>query len=69
VPDDDDADNDDNSKKPKAGSCHEGYLTCLADGKHFAMCTGGQLTAPQPLAPGYHCAPGENQGLVQVEDE
>ncbi|KAI0096350.1 hypothetical protein GGR51DRAFT_31443 [Nemania sp. FL0031] len=43
--------------------CTEGHLTCLADGTHFATCTGGQLTAPQPIAPGYKCQPGEGVGL------
>ncbi|KAI1170332.1 hypothetical protein F4777DRAFT_123329 [Nemania sp. FL0916] len=46
-----------------SGHCTEGYLTCLSDGTHFATCTGGQLTGPQPIAPGYKCQPGEGQGL------
>ncbi|KAI1747073.1 hypothetical protein F4782DRAFT_452105 [Xylaria castorea] len=43
--------------------CTEGYLTCLPDGTHFATCTGGQLTAHQPIAPGYKCQPGSGIGL------
>ncbi|KAI0875687.1 hypothetical protein GGS24DRAFT_454601 [Hypoxylon argillaceum] len=46
-----------------AGQCTEGYLTCLGDGTHFATCTGGQLTGPQPIAPGFKCRPGEGVGL------
>ncbi|KAI1123087.1 hypothetical protein F5Y10DRAFT_281177 [Nemania abortiva] len=46
-----------------AGRCMEGYLTCLGDGTHFATCTGGQLTAAQPIAPGFTCRPGEGVGL------
>ncbi|KAI8945749.1 hypothetical protein F4801DRAFT_593898 [Xylaria longipes] len=45
------------------GQCTEGYLTCLPDGTHFATCTGGQLTAHQPIAPGYKCQPGSGLGL------
>ncbi|KXH34835.1 endoglucanase [Colletotrichum salicis] len=44
-------------------SCTEGYLTCLEDETHFATCTGGELTAPQPIALGFKCAAGEGQGL------
>ncbi|KAI0141899.1 hypothetical protein GGR57DRAFT_495722 [Xylariaceae sp. FL1272] len=46
------------------GKCTEGYLTCMDDGRHFATCTGGKLTAPQPIAPGYKCEPGEDVGLM-----
>ncbi|KAI1777385.1 hypothetical protein F4818DRAFT_347114 [Hypoxylon cercidicola] len=45
------------------GMCTEGYLTCLEDGTHFATCTGGQLTGPQPIAPGFKCRPGQGVGL------
>ncbi|KAI1291425.1 hypothetical protein F5Y03DRAFT_376784 [Xylaria venustula] len=45
------------------GQCVEGHLTCLEDGTHFATCTGGQLTAHQPIAPGYKCTPGSGVGL------
>ncbi|KAI0453880.1 hypothetical protein F5B21DRAFT_504967 [Xylaria acuta] len=45
------------------GRCTEGYLTCLPDGTHFATCTGGLLTAHQPIAPGYKCQPGSGIGL------
>lgn len=45
------------------GTCTEGYLTCLDDGTHFATCTGGQLTGPQPIAPGFKCKPGSGAGL------
>ncbi|WYZ42759.1 hypothetical protein EsH8_VI_000458 [Colletotrichum jinshuiense] len=45
------------------GSCTEGYLTCLEDKVHFATCTGGKLTGPQPIAPGFKCRAGEGQGL------
>lgn len=48
---------------PTTGSCVEGQLTCLPDGTHFATCTGGQLTAPQPIAPGYKCKVGSGVGL------
>ncbi|KAL0764201.1 hypothetical protein CaCOL14_013254 [Colletotrichum acutatum] len=44
-------------------SCTEGYLTCLEDETHFATCTGGKSTAPQPIAPGFKCAAGEGEGL------
>ncbi|KAI0829162.1 hypothetical protein F5Y06DRAFT_302164 [Hypoxylon sp. FL0890] len=43
--------------------CIEGHLTCLGDGTHFATCTGGQLTAPQPIAPGFKCKVGSGIGL------
>ncbi|TGJ86326.1 hypothetical protein E0Z10_g2431 [Xylaria hypoxylon] len=46
-----------------ATPCTEGHLTCLDDGTHFATCTGGKLTAPQPIAPGYKCQPGSGLGL------
>ncbi|KAI2628527.1 hypothetical protein GGR54DRAFT_636246 [Hypoxylon sp. NC1633] len=46
-----------------AGTCIEGHLTCLDDGTHFATCTGGQLTAPQPIAPGFKCRVGSGVGL------
>ncbi|GAW20281.1 hypothetical protein ANO14919_097820 [Xylariales sp. No.14919] len=46
-----------------AAPCTEGELTCLEDGTHFATCTGGKLTAPQPIAPGYKCQPGAGVGL------
>lgn len=46
------------------GTCVEGHLTCLDDGLHFATCTGGQLTLPQPLAPGFKCKVGSGVGLV-----
>ncbi|KAK1982105.1 endoglucanase [Colletotrichum cereale] len=45
------------------GKCTEGYLICLPDETHFATCTGGKLTGPQPIAPGFKCAAGEGQGL------
>ncbi|KAI0812842.1 hypothetical protein GGR55DRAFT_638076 [Xylaria sp. FL0064] len=45
------------------GQCTEGHLTCLEDGTHFAICTGGQLTAHQPTPPGYKCKPGSGLGL------
>ncbi|KAI1100652.1 hypothetical protein F4804DRAFT_348359 [Jackrogersella minutella] len=45
------------------GSCTEGHLTCLEDGIHFATCTGGQLTPPQPIAPGFKCKVGSGLGL------
>ncbi|KAI0113052.1 hypothetical protein F4814DRAFT_460283 [Daldinia grandis] len=45
------------------GTCTEGHLTCLDDGLHFATCTGGQLTLPQPLAPGFKCKGGSGVGL------
>ncbi|KAI0005687.1 hypothetical protein F4779DRAFT_620982 [Xylariaceae sp. FL0662B] len=53
---------------PSAGTsdgaaCIEGHLTCLDDGVHFATCTGGQLTPPQPIAPGFKCQPGSGVGL------
>ncbi|KAI1504730.1 hypothetical protein F5X99DRAFT_370825 [Biscogniauxia marginata] len=44
-------------------SCIEGHLTCLDDATHFATCTGGQLTGPQPIAPGFKCRPGSGVGL------
>ncbi|KAI0386332.1 hypothetical protein F5Y04DRAFT_120563 [Hypomontagnella monticulosa] len=44
-------------------SCVEGHLTCLDDGVHFATCTGGQLTGPQPIAPGFKCKVGSGVGL------
>ncbi|KAL0933966.1 glycoside hydrolase [Colletotrichum truncatum] len=44
-------------------ACTEGYLTCLPDETHFATCTGGKLTGPQPIAPGFKCRAGEGQGL------
>ncbi|KAI8963257.1 hypothetical protein F5Y11DRAFT_356478 [Daldinia sp. FL1419] len=44
-------------------ACIEGHLTCLDDGLHFATCTGGQLTPPQPLAPGFKCKAGSGPGL------
>ncbi|KAI0427922.1 hypothetical protein F5Y09DRAFT_314697 [Xylaria sp. FL1042] len=46
-----------------SGGCTEGRLTCLEDGTHFAICTGGQLTAHQPVPPGYKCKVGEGLGL------
>ncbi|KAI0026127.1 hypothetical protein F4780DRAFT_8997 [Xylariomycetidae sp. FL0641] len=48
---------------PTDAACVEGHLTCLPDATHFATCTGGKLTAPQPIAPGFQCAPGEGVGL------
>ncbi|KAI1803341.1 hypothetical protein F4811DRAFT_353284 [Daldinia bambusicola] len=45
------------------GTCIEGHLTCLDDGRHFATCTGGQLTLPQPIAPGFKCEVGSGVGL------
>lgn len=44
-------------------ACVEGHLTCLDDGVHFATCTGGQLTGPQPIAPGFKCKVGSGVGL------
>ncbi|OTA59749.1 lytic polysaccharide monooxygenase [Hypoxylon sp. EC38] len=44
-------------------TCIEGHLTCLGDGTHFATCTGGQLTLPQPIAPGFRCKVGFGIGL------
>ena len=53
-----------NPSVPSDGSpCVEGHLTCLDNGLFFATCTGGQLTAHQPIAPGYKCAPGSGVGL------
>ncbi|KAK1997680.1 endoglucanase [Colletotrichum falcatum] len=49
--------------EPVPGTCTEGYLTCLPDETHFATCTGGKLTGPQPIAPGFKCAAGEGEGL------
>ncbi|TQN67405.1 hypothetical protein CSHISOI_08139 [Colletotrichum shisoi] len=49
--------------EPAPGNCGEGHLTCLPDETHFATCTGGKLTAPQPIAPGFKCAAGESEGL------
>ncbi|KAI5922493.1 hypothetical protein F4810DRAFT_721068 [Camillea tinctor] len=52
---------------PTSGSdgqfCIEGQLTCLDDATHFATCTGGRLTGPQPIAPGFKCRPGSGIGL------
>ncbi|KAJ0163851.1 hypothetical protein CTA2_2266 [Colletotrichum tanaceti] len=48
---------------PAPGTCSEGFLTCLPDETRFATCTGGKLTAPQPIAPGFKCAAGESEGL------
>ncbi|KAL7622210.1 hypothetical protein AAE478_007713 [Parahypoxylon ruwenzoriense] len=48
---------------PSTGTCVEGHLTCLDDGTHFATCTGGRLTAPQPIAPGFKCRVGSGIGL------
>ncbi|KAF6814079.1 endoglucanase [Colletotrichum musicola] len=45
------------------GSCTEGKLTCLPGEVTFATCTGGKLTAPQPIAPGFKCRAGEGDGL------
>ncbi|TEA11248.1 hypothetical protein C8034_v007707 [Colletotrichum sidae] len=45
------------------GGCTEGKLTCLPDETHFATCTGGKLTRPQPIAPGFKCRAGESDGL------
>jgi hypothetical protein len=53
----------DNGNKSK---CTEGYLTCLDDGTHFATCTGGTLTAPQPIASGFKCKPGSGVGMEIV---
>ncbi|KAK1569726.1 endoglucanase [Colletotrichum navitas] len=47
---------------PAPGTCGEDYLTCLPDETHFATCTGGKLTGPQPIAPGFKCAAGEGEG-------
>ncbi|KAI1373478.1 hypothetical protein F4677DRAFT_429026 [Hypoxylon crocopeplum] len=44
-------------------ACTEGHLTCLNDGTHFATCSGGQLTPPQPIAPGFKCQVGSGVGL------
>ncbi|CCF32152.1 endoglucanase [Colletotrichum higginsianum] len=49
--------------QPAPVNCSEGHLTCLPDETHFATCTGGKLTAPQPIAPGFKCAAGEGEGL------
>ncbi|KAF4777605.1 endoglucanase [Colletotrichum scovillei] len=57
-----DPDSDEDSDS-EPDSCTEGYLTCLEDETHFATCTGGKLTAPQPIAPGFKCASGEGEGL------
>ncbi|KAJ3575783.1 hypothetical protein NPX13_g3921 [Xylaria arbuscula] len=51
------------SMPSEGAQCIEGHLTCLDDGRFFATCTGGQLTAHQPIAPGYKCAPGSGVGL------
>ncbi|CAJ2504939.1 Uu.00g123330.m01.CDS01 [Anthostomella pinea] len=45
------------------GACVEGQLTCLEDGTHFATCTGGQLTGPLMVAPGFKCSPGSGASL------
>ncbi|KAI1205540.1 lytic polysaccharide monooxygenase [Annulohypoxylon truncatum] len=44
-------------------TCIEGHLTCLEDSTHFAICTGGQLTAPQPVPAGFKCRAGSSIGL------
>ncbi|KAI0898800.1 hypothetical protein F4806DRAFT_506746, partial [Annulohypoxylon nitens] len=44
-------------------TCVEGHLTCLPDGTHFAICTGGQLTSPQPVPAGFKCKLGSGVGL------
>ncbi|KAI0115996.1 hypothetical protein F4776DRAFT_316784 [Hypoxylon sp. NC0597] len=44
-------------------TCIEGHFTCLGDGTHFATCTGGQLTPPQLIAPGFKCKVGSGVGL------
>ncbi|KAI0888312.1 uncharacterized protein GGS22DRAFT_198103 [Annulohypoxylon maeteangense] len=44
-------------------TCVEGHLTCLNDGAHFAICTGGQLTSPQPVPAGFNCKVGSGVGL------
>ncbi|EFQ36410.1 endoglucanase [Colletotrichum graminicola] len=49
--------------EPLPGTCTEGYLICLPDETHFATCTGGKLTGPQPIAPGFKCTAGEGEGL------
>ncbi|WQF84763.1 Putative auxiliary Activity family 9 [Colletotrichum destructivum] len=49
--------------EPAPVNCTEGHLTCLPDETHFATCTGGKLTAPQPIAPGFKCTAGEGEGL------
>ncbi|KAI6091679.1 hypothetical protein F4821DRAFT_280793 [Hypoxylon rubiginosum] len=43
---------------PSTETCTEGQLTCLDGGTHFATCTGGHLTPPQLIAPGFRCRPG-----------
>ncbi|KAI0536364.1 hypothetical protein GGR58DRAFT_396143 [Xylaria digitata] len=43
--------------------CAKGYLTCLDNGTHFAVCTGGKPTTPKPIAPGYKCQPRSGPGL------
>ncbi|KAI1416354.1 lytic polysaccharide monooxygenase [Hypoxylon sp. FL1857] len=48
---------------PSSQPCTEGHLTCLGDGTHFATCTGGQLTPPQAIAPGFKCMVGSGIGL------
>ncbi|KAK5636317.1 hypothetical protein RRF57_012029 [Xylaria bambusicola] len=53
----------DSSLPSEGGKCVEGHLTCLDNGLFFATCTGGQLTAHQPIAPGYKCEPGSGVGL------
>ncbi|KAK2040353.1 hypothetical protein LZ31DRAFT_568724 [Colletotrichum somersetense] len=45
------------------GTCTEGQLTYLPDETHFATCTGGKLTSPQPIPPGFKCAAMEGEGL------
>ncbi|KAI1458730.1 hypothetical protein F4805DRAFT_466592 [Annulohypoxylon moriforme] len=44
-------------------TCIESHLTCLDDGVHFAICTGGQLTGPQPVPAGFKCKVGSGVGL------
>ncbi|XXG95587.1 hypothetical protein Hte_001854 [Hypoxylon texense] len=57
------APNPDPTQTSSPGTCTEGHLTCLDDGTQFATCTGGQLTPPQPIAPGFKCKPGSGAGL------
>ncbi|KZL63608.1 endoglucanase [Colletotrichum incanum] len=51
------------ASEPAPSAWTEGYLICLPDETHFATCTGGKFTSPQPIALGFKCAAGEGHRL------
>ncbi|KAI0407300.1 endoglucanase [Xylaria palmicola] len=49
---------------PTPAPCAEGLLSCLPDGRQFAVCTGGIMSNYQQLSPEYKCLPGNGSGIT-----